>query len=157
RHQLASYASVHRDVRNKSTHFVGIPVIVFSLLLILALWQFEVGGRQMSAAALVAVLAVLGWMALDLGIGLAMAVLMLPAWYAAEALAGALGPSSTWVAFLVLFVGGWGLQFLGHHYEGKRPALIDNIFQAFIGPMFLVAETMVVMGYRSDLAPAVSE
>ena len=38
------------------------------------------------------IVAVLGWMALDLGIGLVMAVLMLLAWYAAEALAGALGP-----------------------------------------------------------------
>ena len=25
--QLASYASVHRDPRNKATHFIGIPVI----------------------------------------------------------------------------------------------------------------------------------
>lgn len=65
----------------------------------------------------------------------------------------ALGTSSTVVAFAVLFIGGWVLQFLGHHYEGKRPALLDNIFQAFIGPMFLVAETMVVMGLRRDLAP----
>ncbi len=108
-------------------------------------------------AMVVAILAVLGWMALDLGIGLAMAVLMLLAWYAAEALAGALGAISTWTAFLVLFVGGWILQFVGHHYEGKRPALIDNIFQGFIGPMFLVAETMVVLGQRRDLANVMHE
>ena len=57
----------------------------------------------------------------------------------------------------MLFIGGWILQFIGHHYEGKRPALIDNIFQAFIGPMFLVAEAMVVMGYRTDLANAMGE
>jgi uncharacterized membrane protein YGL010W len=62
-----------------------------------------------------------------------------------------------WIAFIALFVGGWVLQFLGHHYEGKRPALIDNIFQAFIGPMFLVAEAMVVMGQRGDLAAAMGE
>ena len=150
--QLASYASVHRDRRNKATHFVGIPVIVFSLLLLLTLWRLQVGDRDVSGAAVVAILAVLGWMALDLGVGLVMAVLMLAAWYAAEALGAALGPAGTWVAFLVLFVGGWILQFLGHHYEGRRPALLDNIFQAFIGPMFLVAETMVVLGHRPDLA-----
>jgi hypothetical protein len=45
-------------------------------------------------------------MALDLGVGAVMAVVMLPTWYAAEALAGALGPNSTWTAFLVLFVAG---------------------------------------------------
>jgi uncharacterized membrane protein YGL010W len=137
---------------------VGIPVIVFSLLLILSLWRFEVSDRQWTVSLAVTIVAVLGWMALDLGIGLTMAVIMAIAWYAAEAFAGALGSTqSVWIAFLVLFVGGWILQFLGHHYEGKRPALIDNIFQAFIGPMFLVAEAMVVMGYRPDLANAMGE
>lgn len=151
RRQLASYASVHRDPRNKATHFVGIPIIVFSLLLILAMWKVNLG-REIDMAMIVAALAVLGWMALDLGIGLVMGLLMLVAWYAAEALLGALGYGGAWFAFFVLFVGGWVLQFLGHHYEGKRPALVDNIFQAFIGPMFLVAEALVVAGYRRDLA-----
>ena len=77
--QLASYASVHRDRRNKATHFVGIPVIVFSLLLLLTLWRLQVGDRDVSGAAVVAILAVLGWMALDLGVGLVMAMLMLAA------------------------------------------------------------------------------
>ncbi len=158
RRQLGSYASVHRDRRNKATHFVGIPLIVFSLLLLLSLWRFELGGREWPVSLAVAMVALLGWMALDLGIGVIMAVLMAPAWYAADALAGALGaPSAVWMAFIVLFVGGWVLQFLGHHYEGKRPALLDNIFQGFIGPMFLVAETVVVLGHRHDLARAIGE
>ena len=124
RSQLASYASVHRDWRNKATHFVGIPVIVFSLLLILSLWRFELGGRQWTMSLAITIVAVLGWMALDLGIGVAMALIMAVAWYAAEALAGALGSAqAVWIAFIALFVGGWVLQFLGHHYEGKRPAL----------------------------------
>jgi len=106
RRQLASYAAVHRSGRNKATHFVGIPIIVFSLLLILALWRIHPAGREVSMALLVAIVAVLGWMALDFGIGLIMAALMVPTWYAAEALASALGPSSTVVAFGVLFVGG---------------------------------------------------
>ncbi len=157
RRQLAAYAAVHRDRRNKATNFVGIPIIVFSLLLVLSQWRFEVLGREWTMSLAVAIEAVLGWMALDLGIGLVMAVLMAVAWFAAGALAGSLGSASAvWMAFLALFVGGWVLQFLGHHYEGKRPAL-DNIFQAFIGPMFLVAESFVVMGQRSDLAEAMGE
>jgi uncharacterized membrane protein YGL010W len=157
RKQLASYASVHRSGRNKATHFVGIPIIVFSLLLITAQWRLEIGGREWTMAMVVAIVAALGWIALDIGIGVIMALILAPTWYAAEAFAGALGPSSTWVAFAVLFVGGWALQFLGHHYEGKRPALADNIFQAFIGPMFLVAETLVASGYRADLANVMGE
>jgi uncharacterized membrane protein YGL010W len=158
RRQLASYASVHRDWRNKATHFVGIPLIVFSLLLILSLVRFEVGGRDWTLSFAVAIGAVLAWMALDLGIGILMGLVIAPAWYAAMVLAAALGsPSAVWIAFAVLFIAGWVLQFLGHHYEGKRPALLDNIFQGFIGPMFLVAEALVVMGRRHDLADAMGE
>ena len=158
RRQLGLYAAVHRDARNKATHFIGIPMIVFSLLLALTQWQFQIAGHHTSAAAVLAVLAVLGWMTLDLWIGVVMVAIMLVMWYAAEALAGALGtPSAVWIGFAALFVVGWALQFLGHHYEGKRPALIDNLFQGFIGPMFLVAEILVVSGYRRDLANSVAQ
>jgi uncharacterized membrane protein YGL010W len=158
RRQLGAYAAVHRDRRNKATHFVGIPIIVFSLLLVLSLWRFELGGREWTMALALAIAAVLGWMALDLGLGIVMALIMAIAWFAAEALAGALGSASAvWMAFIALFVAGWALQFVGHHYEGKRPALLQNIFQAFIGPIFLVAEAMVVMGQRRDLADAMGE
>src|SRR5580704_17798929 len=158
RRQLGAYAAVHRDWRNKATHFVGIPIIVFSLLLVLSLWRFELLGREWTLSLAVAIAAVVGWMALDLGIGLVMGLIMAVAWISAEARAGALGSASAvWMAFIALFVGGWALQFLGHHYEGRRPALLDNIFQAFIGPMFLVAEAMVVIGQRTDLAEAMGE
>jgi uncharacterized membrane protein YGL010W len=157
RRQLAGYAAVHRSGRNKATHFIGIPIIVFSLLLILALWRIEPAGREVSMALVIGIVAALGWIALDVGIGLIMAAILLPTWYAAEALAGTLGPSSTVVAFFTLFIGGWILQFIGHHFEGKRPALVDNIFQGFIGPMFLVAETLVASGYRADLAAMMGE
>lgn len=153
RHHFAGYASVHRDARNKATHFVGIPVIVFSLQLVLAPHGVDLAGGQWSMALIVSVLAVAGWVALDFGIGLILGLLMLAGWYAAEALAAAFGSSgAVWSAFVALFVGGWAIQFLGHHYEGKRPALMDNIFQGFIGPMFLVAETLVAVGRRADLA-----
>ncbi len=155
--QLATYAASHRDMRNRATHFVGIPVIVFSLLLVLTLWRFQFAGREVSLALMVGGLGILGWLALDLAIGIVLAVMMLPAWYAAEALAGELGVSGTWTAFGALFIAGWAMQFFGHHFEGKRPALLDNVFQAFIGPMFLVAEIMIEMGYRLDLANVIGE
>jgi uncharacterized membrane protein YGL010W len=155
--QLSVYAAVHRDMRNRATHFVGIPVIAFSLLLALTPWRVLIAGREVSMTMILAVLAVLGWLALDFGIGVVLAVVMLLAWYLAEALASALGDSGAWGASAGLFVGGWAIQLLGHRYEGKRPALLDNVFQAFIGPMFLVAEVMIEMGHRRDLANVIGE
>ena len=43
------------------------------------------------------------------------------------------------MVFGVSFVGGWALQLLGHGYEGRRPALVDNLFQVVIAPMMYIA------------------
>ncbi len=62
-----------------------------------------------------------------------------------------------WIVFAVLFVGGWALQLWGHVYEGRRPALLSNLFQALIGPMFLVAEMFFALGLRRDLKDRVEQ
>jgi uncharacterized membrane protein YGL010W len=49
---------------------------------------------------------------------------------------------------LATFVGGWALQLIGHVFEGRRPALADNLFQIFVAPIFLVAEAAFALGLR---------
>ena len=148
--QLAAYASYHRDARNRATHFIGIPAIVFAILLPLAL--LRVG--TVSGAMAVTALALIGWIALDLVIGLAMIVVMLPMLVAAEWIARIYGSATVWILFAVFFVGGWAFQLVGHAWEGRRPALADNLFQAFIGPMFLMAEVLIALGLKQDLKAA---
>ena len=155
--QLATYAAYHRDARNRATHFVGIPAIVFSLLVPLALWRFRLFGWDASAAWVVALLALAGWIALDITIGLAMAVVMVPMLLIAEWIAATYGPATAWTVFAVFFVGGWIFQLVGHVWEGRRPALADNLFQAFIGPMFIMAELLIWLGLKQDLKAVVEE
>ena len=150
--QLAMYASYHRDERNRATHFIGIPAIVFSILVPLALAR-TAGG--ISAAMVVAVLAVIGWVALDRVIGLAMAVAMLAMLIVAEWIARTYGSTTAWIVFAVFFVGGWIFQLVGHMWEGRRPALADNLFQAFIGPMFIMAEVLIWLGLKPELKQAI--
>ena len=40
---------------------------------------------------------------------------------------------------------------MGHVFEGRRPALSDNLFQIFIAPVFLVAEVFFALGLKPDL------
>jgi uncharacterized membrane protein YGL010W len=150
--QLAIYSSHHRDHRNRATHFIGIPAIALSVLLALALWRVELGDLPVSGAWLIGIAAAVGWIALDRTIGVAMAVAILPMIVFADWFAGSYAASSTWWLFAILFVGGWALQLVGHAFEGRRPALVDNLFQAFIGPMFLMAEILISLGLRRDLA-----
>ena len=146
--QLGIYASYHRDPRNRVTHFIGIPAIVFSILVPLALVP-TFGG--ISWAAVIAALAVLGWIALDVTIGIAMLVMMVPFLVIAEWIARSYGATTAWIVFAVFFIGGWVFQLVGHVWEGRRPALMDNLFQAFIGPMFIMAEVLMAFGLKRDL------
>jgi len=155
--QLATYATYHRDPRNRATHFVGIPAIVFSILLPFALWRFRLLGVDASAAWVIALLAVVGWIALDVTVGLAMAVAMLVMLVIAEWIATRFGAITVWIVFAVFFVGGWIFQLVGHAWEGRRPALADNLFQGFIGPMFIMTEVLIWLGLKPELKAVLDE
>jgi uncharacterized membrane protein YGL010W len=150
--QMAMYTSFHRDGRNRLTHFFGIPAIILAVLVALATVSLgSVGGWPVTLAELVAVLIWLLWIALDLGLGLAMAVLVIPGLVIAHLVVDGGSDWVTWAVAAVLFVGGWALQLVGHAYEGKRPAFLSNLFQLLIGPMFLMAETAFALGLRPGL------
>ncbi|KGM34283.1 Mpo1 family 2-hydroxy fatty acid dioxygenase [Inquilinus limosus] len=150
--QMAMYTSFHRDGRNRLTHFFGIPAIILAVLVALATVPLgSIGGWPATLADLVALLVWLLWIALDLGLGLAMAVVVIPGLIVAHAVVADGSGWVTWVVAGALFVGGWALQLVGHAYEGKRPAFLSNLFQLLIGPMFLMAETAFALGLRSGL------
>ena len=149
--QMAMYASYHRDHRNRATHFVGIPAIIVSLMVLLALARFAVGRVELSCAVVVTAAVFLLWLVLDLAIGVAMALFLLPALLISEWFAASYSTATTGWAFAILFVVGWALQLWGHVYEGRRPALVSNLFQALIGPMFLMAEIFFALGMRQRL------
>jgi len=149
--QLATYARYHRDAPNRATHFIGIPAIVFAILLPLALLR----AAGISGAMVVAALALAGWIAFDRVIGLAMAVVLLPMLVVGEWIARTYSSATVWILFAVFFVGGWAFQLVGHAWEGRRPALADNLFQAFIGSMFLMAEVLMALGVKQDLKAAI--
>jgi uncharacterized membrane protein YGL010W len=54
---------------------------------------------------------------------------------------------------LGIHVVSWIAQFVGHGaYEGRSPALLDNIFQAlFLAPLFVFLEYLFTLGYRPEL------
>jgi uncharacterized membrane protein YGL010W len=50
-----------------------------------------------------------------------------------------------------VFVLGWTLQLLGHRLEGNRPALLTNLAQILVAPLFLTAELGFSLGLRRRL------
>ena len=52
-----------------------------------------------------------------------------------------------------IFVSSWVAQFIGHGvFEGRAPALVDNLVQALIlAPFFVWMEILFFVGYRPEL------
>src|ERR671934_3078671 len=154
--QMATYAAYHQDARNKATHFIGVPVIVLSLFIPLSWLRFDLGGVAISAAMLLAAAVLVYYFILDVPLALAMLVLFAALAWIGETIA-MLGAAAGWTWFAVLFIGGWILQLVGHVYEGRRPALADNLLQIFVAPIFLAAEVFFAVGYKPDLHRRVQE
>ena len=154
--QMSFYAAYHQDARNKATHFIGVPIIILSLFIPLAWPGIELGGVTITAAMVFAGVVLAYYFVLDVPLALAMLVVNgLLIW--AGQLIAAQGTLAGWIWFGILFVGGWILQLVGHVFEGRKPALADNLFQIFIAPLFLAAEVFFALGYKPRLHAAVQE
>ena len=150
--QMAIYATYHRDPRNRATHFIGIPAIILAILTPLALGRFSLSGAEISWAAVAAVMTFAVWLALDRTIGAATALFLLPALLIAEWISASFTAATAWWFFAGLFAGGWVFQFWGHMFEGPPPGAREQpLFQALIGPMFLIAEIFFALGWRRNL------
>jgi uncharacterized membrane protein YGL010W len=150
--QMSTYAAYHQEARNKATHFIGVPAIVLSLMIPLSWLRLE----AVSAAVVITAVLLAYYLALDLWLGLAMCVVMGALLWIGQSLADQ-GAAAGWAWFAALFVGGWILQLVGHVFEGRRPALADNLFQIFVAPIFLAAEVFFALGYKPALHAAVQE
>jgi uncharacterized membrane protein YGL010W len=153
---LSNYAAYHRDRRNLATHFVGVPMIVGAVAILLSRPVFEVAGVALSPAMLVIAATLLFYLRLSAGYALAMTAVLGAALWAAN-LTAAL-PTVVWLAWGVgLFVVGWVIQVVGHAFEGRKPAFVDDLVGLLIGPLFLVAETAFALGLSPALRQQVIE
>lgn len=153
---LAQYAAYHRDQRNILSHFIGIPLIVVAVAILLSRPGVEVFGLWLAPATLTALAAAVFYLRLDLRFGLLMTLLLLLSLWLAASLATQ--STALWLGSgLGLFVAGWVIQFVGHYYEGRKPAFVDDLMGLVIGPLFVAAEAAFLLGLRLDLERAIIE
>jgi uncharacterized membrane protein YGL010W len=154
---LARYAAYHRDRRNIATHFAGIPMIVLAIVIAGAGVSIPVGPVDFTLAAIVSVAACIYYFRLDFIFGVTMAVALFLACAAASEVLARVGTPGGLGAALALFVAGWALQFLGHRFEGMKPAFFDDVRQLLVGPLFVCAEIYFLLGARPALRAAIEE
>lgn len=147
---LSRYAEYHRNGRNVATHMIGIPLIVLAVEVLLSRPLCTVGPVTVSPVIAACVASVVFYVSLDVALGVVMAVL-LAVGAGVGAYAAAL-PTPLWLAAgFGPFVVGWILQLIGHGFEGRKPAFLDDVSGLMIGPLFIVAEVAFLIGFRHDL------
>jgi uncharacterized membrane protein YGL010W len=156
--QLSKYASYHRDKRNILTHFIGVPMIVFAVVVFLSRPALGVESLPLpvSAALIAAIATTIYYVALDVLLGLVMAIV-----FAVFLVLGAAAAANSTQSWLLtgagFFIIGWVIQFIGHYYEGKKPAFVDDVMGLLIGPLFVAAELAFMLGMRKDLQTAIEK
>jgi len=151
--QLSSYKSVHLNKHNITTHFFGIPLIIWSVALLLTYVDFPVEimaiNVNITLTVLLCGLVLLYYFILSPGIAVCAVLLFGPIIYSAIYLAHI---DNKMVIALSAFVIGWILQGIGHHFEKAKPAFIDDLNQLLIGPLFLVSKAYFLLGFDKQLA-----
>ncbi len=154
---LTQYAAYHRDRRNIATHFVGVPMIVFAIILALATASIQVGAIAITLAAVVSIAACIYYFRLDWVFGVTMAIVLFAMCAAASEMTARMSTVAAlgWAA--AIFAVGWALQFLGHKFEGMKPAFFDDVMQLIIGPLFVCAEVFFLLGAKPRLRRYIEE
>lgn len=153
--QLSQYAAYHRDRRNIATHFVGIPMIVASLCILLSRPTLIDGVHWLTPGSIICALATLYYVKLDVRYAIVLAAYLAACMFGAEAM-DSLSTGAWLAAGGGLFIVGWAIQFWGHYYEGRKPAFIDDLIGLMIGPLFVTAEAGFLMGMRKDVEAAIT-
>ena len=133
---LESYAKNHQNPINEVIHIIAIPLIMFSILGVTAVFDIFLEYILVGIVffyylklSKTAALLMLVWLLIYLGL-----VALLKS-YIIEI--------STSLFFL-----GWILQFLGHFIEGKRPSFFEDLRYFLIGPLFVVQKVISKFGVK---------
>ncbi len=136
---LDEYSESHQNKLNKTIHWICVPAIVFSIVLML--WSIP-NPKFMSAvgfnfAYITMLLAVLYYIILSPALAIGMSIIFSFTGFIAEAIRLTTN-YPLWGIGILLFVFAWIGQFYGHSVEGKKPSFLKDIQFLLIGPIWLL-------------------
>ena len=175
------YASYHDNKVNQWIHIVCVPLILFTGLVMLCFTPSvipgtldikgllpNVFGQYLPAeniysynwSMIFAAFYIIYYAVIELPgfAGLLAALLVFCGYIYANFLYNTRG-NDIWSHALYTHIACWIAQFLGHGvWEGRSPALLDNLFQAFaMAPLFVFMEVLFMFGYRSEFRERVQK
>jgi len=163
--QLVFYGSYHHNQVNVAIHIICVPLILMTSLFLasnspsLDLPSYlTVSNLPLNLGTGFAVLYSLLYILMEPVAGLMLAPLIIGGTAWSNQLLTTHGANANKWA-IALNVVSWIAQFIGHgKFEGRAPALLDNLVQAlFLPPFFVWFEILFYFGYRPELKSRLDE
>jgi len=146
------YSTYHQNEMTRYTHMAGVPIVILSLMIFLGFLKIVLPGVfETNLACLITLALLIYYYRLNWQLSLVLTpillfLLWLASWF------NYAGPTTFGVwAFIITFIAGWGIQLYGHYIEGKKPALMDNLWLALVAPLYLTAELLFMAGFMKSL------
>ena len=150
--QARCYAVHHQNPKTEQTHWIGVPLITFSLMILLGFVKIVIPGvYQVSLACLTTLMLLVYYFRLHWLLALAVTPFMFFLLWLASLLS-ANGPNTLafWI-FVITFISGWTLQLYGHYVSQEKPAFMVHLSQVLIAPLYLMAELFFRAGLLKSL------
>ncbi|KAF2769502.1 DUF962-domain-containing protein, partial [Teratosphaeria nubilosa] len=157
--QLLFYGAYHHDPVNVGIHITFVPILLLTGFLFgtnspaIPLPEWATIPNLPANVGTIACLVYLSlYILMEPIAGAMLAPLLLGGTAYANHLTSTYGMKANYIAIGVHVVS-WLVQFVGHGvFEGRAPALLDNLVQAiFLAPFFVWLEVLFFFGYRPEL------
>ncbi|KAJ6445683.1 ER membrane protein [Purpureocillium lavendulum] len=154
---LTFYGAYHHNSVNVAIHMVCVPLILVSAFCMLPPW-LTVPYLDLNLGTIAALLYAGLYILLEPVAGFVLAAFCVGSTAFANHMRVE-DPKNTFQIALVVHIVSWIAQFIGHGaFEGRAPALLDNLIQAvFLAPMFVWLEVLFKLGYRKELQTRVEK
>lgn len=150
------YSVYHKNPVNKRIHQITIPLIVWTIMLLLGyvpIYSFESPFDVLSinASFVPLIFYVIMYFIFDIPSALILTPILYGMYVGANAFRD--NVPYAWAYGVSLHIVSWILQFMGHGiWEKNRPALLDSLIQAFLmAPIFVLLELVFECGFRKEL------
>ena len=131
---ISHYGESHQNPRNELIHYIAIPLIMLSLVgMLLALHPYAAYGFVAASMVYYARLSLVFFIAMGACSLIAVELVFL--------MGSRVLPLS-----IVIFIGAWILQFIGHRLEGKKPSFFEDIQYLWVGPLFVLSKLFRKIG-----------
>ena len=140
---ISSYGESHQNPTNKKIHWICVPLIMFTLLGLLSLVNFNISLTEhtynINLSYILIIFALFFYLRLSILISIGMflisAVQLVIIYYLEQIL---LDPILLYI-YVGVFIVAWIGQFVGHKIEGKKPSFFEDLQFLLIGPAWLLS------------------